>query len=133
MATTFMSTSAVESSSYSRSSRTSPSTTPTLTAATWRTMGAPFTTPAFWSFFTASASATKPPVMAAVRVPPSAWMTSQSMVRVRGPSADEVDGGAQGPADEPLDLERAAALLARAPPRGPCARWWSGGACRTRR
>ena len=26
--------------------------------------------------------------MAAVRVPPSAWITSQSMVRVRGPSAE---------------------------------------------
>ena len=75
-------------------------------------MGAPFTTPAFCSFRTASASATKPPVMAAVRVPPSAWITSQSMVMVRGPSAVQVDGGPQGPADEPLDLERAAALLA---------------------
>ena len=35
---------------------------------------------------TASASATQPPVMAAVRVPPSAWMTSQSMVIWRSPS-----------------------------------------------
>ena len=33
----------------------------------------------------ASASATNPPVMAAVRVPPSACSTSQSMVTVRSP------------------------------------------------
>jgi hypothetical protein len=38
---------------------------------------------------TASASATKPPVMAAVRVPPSAWITSQSKVMVRSPSASK--------------------------------------------
>ncbi|OQC05865.1 MAG: hypothetical protein BWX79_02205 [Alphaproteobacteria bacterium ADurb.Bin100] len=30
------------------------------------------------SWFTASWAATKAPVMAAVRVPPSAWITSQS-------------------------------------------------------
>src|SRR5579863_5462314 len=35
----------------------------------------------------ASASATKPPVIAAVRVPPSAWSTSQSSVMVRSPRA----------------------------------------------
>ena len=34
----------------------------------------------------ASARATYPPVIAAVRVPPSAWMTSQSTVIVRSPS-----------------------------------------------
>ena len=34
----------------------------------------------------ASATATKPPVMAAVRVPPSAWITSQSTHTVRSPS-----------------------------------------------
>ncbi len=34
----------------------------------------------------AKVSATKPPVMAAVRVPPSAVMTSQSTVMVRSPS-----------------------------------------------
>ena len=34
----------------------------------------------------ASARATKLPVMAAVRVPPSAWMTSQSIHTVRSPS-----------------------------------------------
>src|SRR5690349_14977337 len=35
----------------------------------------------------ASTSATKPPVMDAVRVPPSAWMTSQSIQMVRSPSS----------------------------------------------
>jgi hypothetical protein len=34
---------------------------------------------------TAKASATQPPVMAAVRVPPSAWITSQSTVICRSP------------------------------------------------
>ena len=34
----------------------------------------------------ASATATKAPVMAAVRVPPSAWITSQSTQMVRSPS-----------------------------------------------
>ncbi len=34
----------------------------------------------------ASATATKPPVIAAVRVPPSAWITSQSTQNVRSPS-----------------------------------------------
>src|SRR5436305_7506227 len=40
------------------------------------------------SFPRARASATKAPVMDAVRVPPSAWMTSQSIQIVRSPSAD---------------------------------------------
>ena len=35
----------------------------------------------------ASTSATKPPVIDAVRVPPSAWMTSQSIQIVRSPSS----------------------------------------------
>ena len=43
----------------------------------------------------ASASATKPPVMAAVRVPPSAWITSQSTHTVRSPSLAIVDDRAQ--------------------------------------
>ena len=38
------------------------------------------------------------------------------------PERAQVDRGAQRAADEPLDLEGAAALLARAPPRAPCAR-----------
>ncbi len=37
--------------------------------------------------FIASAIATKPPVIDAVRVPPSAWMTSQSTQIVRSPSS----------------------------------------------
>ena len=42
--------------------------------------------PDFISVPTASATATKAPVIAAVRVPPSAWMTSQSTQMVRSPS-----------------------------------------------
>ena len=38
-------------------------------------------------FCSASTSATKPPVIDAVRVPPSAWMTSQSTQIVRSPSS----------------------------------------------
>ena len=41
----------------------------------------------FRSPSSASASATNAPVMDAVRVPPSAWMTSQSIQIVRSPSA----------------------------------------------
>ena len=39
------------------------------------------------SFSSASASATNAPVIDAVRVPPSAWITSQSIQIVRSPSA----------------------------------------------
>ena len=42
--------------------------------------------PAAISVFTASCAATHAPVMAAVRVPPSAWITSQSSWMVRSPS-----------------------------------------------
>jgi hypothetical protein len=52
---------------------------PTLTAATWSTSGDPVSRPSFCNRRTASASATYAPVIAAVRVPPSASMTSQSM------------------------------------------------------
>ena len=41
------------------------------------------------SLSTAMHSATKPPVIEAVRVPPSAWMTSQSMVRAMTPATIE--------------------------------------------
>ena len=61
----------------------------------------------------ASARATYPPVIAAVRVPPSAWMTSQSTVIVRSPSWVELHHRAQGAPDEPLDLVRPAAGPAR--------------------
>ena len=59
-----------------------------------------------------SASATQAPVIEAVRVPPSAWMH----VAVDGDLAFaerfEVDGGAQRAADQALDFDGAAALLA---------------------
>ena len=45
------------------------------------------TAPVFISLFTASFRATQPPVIAAQRVPPSAWITSQSIVIWRSPSA----------------------------------------------
>jgi hypothetical protein len=68
-----------------RSSTGWPATTPTLTAATQSRIAADG-----WSAGTraiASATARKPPVIAAVRVPPSAWSTSQSTQSVRSPSA----------------------------------------------
>src|SRR5256886_128557 len=57
---------------------------PTLIAATKSRSTAVGLTPGILA--SASASATKPPVIAAVRVPPSAWMTSQSIHTVRSPS-----------------------------------------------
>ena len=44
-------------------------------------------TPEASSFFTASRSATQPPVIEAQRVPPSAWITSQSITICRSPNA----------------------------------------------
>ncbi|MNP33898.1 hypothetical protein D3C76_1271620 [compost metagenome] len=84
--TTFMSVSAAESSTYSRSHSASPLTIPTDTAATMPFSGLAFSLPAATSLFRASASATQAPVMEAVRVPPSAWITSQSRVMVNSPS-----------------------------------------------
>ena len=49
-------------------------------------MGLEASTPSSTSFRQARLSATKPPVTEAVRVPPSPWSTSQSMVMVRSPS-----------------------------------------------
>src|ERR1700722_8102674 len=60
---------------------------PTDTAATWPCSGFALMTRRLSSVSTASANATNPPVIAAVRVPPSACSTSQSMVTVRSPSA----------------------------------------------
>src|SRR5437588_577690 len=60
---------------------------PTDTAATCPCSGFPAIRPRRTSCSQASARATKPPVMEAVRVPPSACSTSQSMVTVRSPSA----------------------------------------------
>src|SRR5215472_6423684 len=59
---------------------------PTLTAATKSRSGAVESVPASTSFSMARPRATKAPVMDAVRVPPSAWMTSQSRVMVRSPN-----------------------------------------------
>ena len=44
-------------------------------------------TPCFFSLSSAMTSAQKAPVMEAQRVPPSAWITSQSMVMLRSPRA----------------------------------------------
>ena len=64
-----------------------PSTMPTEVAATiWR-RGEVLRVPAVTSFWRAMARATQAPVMAAVRVPPSAWRTSQSRMMVRSPRA----------------------------------------------
>ena len=62
-----------------------PSTTPALMAATCATMGFFSISPFCISLCTAITSATYAPVMAAVRVPPSACSTSQSSVMVRSP------------------------------------------------
>ena len=72
---------------YSRSSRGVPCTMPTETAATGPVMGEETNLPSATSLFTASCAATKAPVMAAERVPPSACSTSQSRWMVRSPSA----------------------------------------------
>ena len=60
---------------------------PTLTAATDPLSGSPVSAPVDRRWLTASASATYAPVIAAVRVPPSAWSTSQSRTIVFSPSA----------------------------------------------
>ena len=62
---------------------------------------------------TASRSATQAPEIAAVRVPPSAWMTSQSSEICRSPSASRSTTARRRPSDQPLDFLRAAGLLAR--------------------
>ncbi|MCY1282026.1 hypothetical protein D9M70_308480 [compost metagenome] len=59
---------------------------PTETAATSCLSGLPFSAPRFFSTLSASISATVAPVIEAVRVPPSAWITSQSTYRVFSPS-----------------------------------------------
>ena len=74
-----------------------------------------------------SCSATQAPVIEAVRVPPSAWITSQSTTICRSPSAGRFDDGAQRAADQALDLLRAAGGLAGRRPRGGCASWVARG------
>ncbi|MCY1427578.1 hypothetical protein D9M71_434290 [compost metagenome] len=61
---------------------------PTETAATSCLSGFCFSAPRFFSAAKASMTATVAPVIDAVRVPPSAWITSQSMYRVFSPSLD---------------------------------------------
>src|SRR5450830_934161 len=87
--TTFMSVSARTSSTYGRSSIGTPSMIPTLTADTESRSGEvePLMAPCSRPHATASASATYAPVMAAVRVPPSACRTSQSSTIVFSPRA----------------------------------------------
>ena len=58
----------------------------------------------------------------AVRVPPSAWITSQSSQIVRSPRTLHVDDGAKRAADQPLDLHRPPALVSCAQPRA-AVRW----------
>ena len=60
---------------------------PTLMAATESVSGIERSTSRERSVSSASASATNAPVIDAVRVPPSAWITSQSTQIVRSPSA----------------------------------------------
>ena len=55
-------------------------------AATWPVIGSSVISPASISLFTAIRKATHAPEIEAVRVPPSAWMTSQSKVIWRSPS-----------------------------------------------
>ena len=81
-----MSVSQATSSTYSRSSSGVPCTMPTEMAATGPRMGEAPILPCASNWITASCAATKAPVMAAVRVPPSACSTSQSSVMVRSPS-----------------------------------------------
>ncbi len=85
---------------------------PQLTAATWVRIGSALIALAASNLSTAMRSATQAPEIAAVRVPPSAWMTSQSTMIWRSPSALQVDHGAQRAADQPLDFLGAARLLA---------------------
>ncbi len=60
--------------------------TPALVAATAHRSGNDGRDPSCTSLYTAWERATQAPVMAAVRVPPSAWITSQSTTKVRSPS-----------------------------------------------
>ena len=59
-----------------------------------------------------SASATQAPVIEAVRVPPSAWMHVAIDRDLALAERLQIDRRAQGAADQALDLDRTAALLA---------------------
>ena len=71
--------------------------------------------------------------MEAVRVPPSASMTSQSSQMVRSPMLVHVDGGAQGSPDETLDFQGASGTLCPWRTRAPFAWTWRAGSSRTPR
>ena len=79
-----------------------------------------------------SCSATQAPVIDAVRVPPSAWITSQSMVICRSPSASRSTTARRlRPIRRWISSVRPPCLPAA--PRGGCARRWRAAACRIRR
>ena len=133
--TTFMSVSQAESSTYSRSSsgvRRGPACPPRPPPRSIANGRCARSCPAASSQLTASCAATKAPVMAAVRVPPSACSTSQSSEMVRSPSAfrsntQRMSGrsGAGSPA--------CARFACHARPRGRCGCGWRAAACRIRR
>ena len=58
---------------------------PAEMAATWPVSGRRLILPSSTKRMSASWRATQPPVTLAVRVPPSAWITSQSTVTVNSP------------------------------------------------
>jgi len=63
------------------------SNTPQEMAATWSRIGSVLMTPSSRRYRVARRRATQAPVIEAVRVPPSAWITSQSMEICRSPRA----------------------------------------------
>ena len=77
-----------------------------------RSPGSMLSWSACFSLPKASTMATNAPVIEAVRVPPSAWMTSQSSQSVRSPRRFEPHHRAHRTADQPLDLHRPPADLA---------------------
>ena len=109
-----------------------PCTMPTDTAATKSRIGDASSRPRSRSQLTASCAATKAPVIAAVRVPPSAWSTSQSSEIVRSPRA--VRSNTQR-SERPIRrwISCVRPLCLPAPPRGRCACGSRAAACRTRR
>ena len=85
--TTLASTSAVTSSVYWRSRSATPSSIPTEIAAMFSVIGFTSIFPSATQRSKASARAIHAPVIEAVRVPPSAWSTSQSIRAVTAPIA----------------------------------------------
>ena len=81
---------------------------PTLVAATKSRMGERFSLPNFKSWRIAMESAIKAPVIAAVRVPPSACSTSQSRMMLRSPSAARSITVRKRTSDQALNLHGAA-------------------------